>query len=101
LSSTSSFEIHGQPSGLANRQAYFRKEMDMTLEKVREMIANHLGKELEDVQAESTFEELGIDSLEIAELVMDFEDEMGVELTIEEPLLSVGAFYEFLEKQAK
>ncbi|HHX02754.1 MAG TPA: acyl carrier protein [Tissierellia bacterium] len=73
----------------------------MTLEKVREMIANHLGKELEDVQAESTFEELGIDSLEIAELVMDFEDEMGVELTIEEPLLSVGAFYEFLEKQAK
>jgi acyl carrier protein len=94
-------EIHGQPGGLANRQAYFRKEMDMTLEKVREMIANHLGKELEDVQAESTFEELGIDSLEIAELVMDFEDEMGVELTIEEPLLSVGAFYEFLEKQAK
>ncbi len=73
----------------------------MTLEKVREMIANHLGKDVEEVLVTSTFEELGIDSLEIAELVMDFEDEMEVELVIEEPILTVGAFYEFLEKQAK
>lgn len=72
----------------------------MTLEKVREMIANHLSKDVEEVQAESTFEELGVDSLEIAELVMDFEDEMGVELTIEEKILTVGGFYEFLQKKA-
>ena len=38
----------------------------------------------EDITPESTFESLGIDSLDIVEMIMDLESELGVELEMEE-----------------
>ena len=38
----------------------------------------------EDITPESTFENLGIDSLDIVEMIMDLETELGVELEIED-----------------
>ena len=38
----------------------------------------------EDITPESTFESLGIDSLDIVEMIMDLESDLGVELEIEE-----------------
>ena len=47
-----------------------------------------LTKELDltddDITPESTFESLGIDSLDIVEMIMDLESELGVELEIED-----------------
>ena len=37
----------------------------------------------EDITPESTFESLGIDSLDIVEMIMDLESDLGVELEIE------------------
>ena len=37
----------------------------------------------EDITPESTFESLGIDSLDVVEMIMDLESELGVELEIE------------------
>ena len=38
----------------------------------------------EDITPDSTFESLGIDSLDIVEMIMDLETELGVELDMED-----------------
>ena len=38
----------------------------------------------DDITPDSTFESLGIDSLDIVEMIMDLETELGVELEIED-----------------
>ncbi len=38
----------------------------------------------DDINPSSTFESLGIDSLDIVEMIMDLESELGVELEMED-----------------
>ena len=38
----------------------------------------------EEITPDSTFESLGIDSLDIVEMIMDLESDLGVELEIED-----------------
>lgn len=38
----------------------------------------------DDITPESTFESLGIDSLDVVEMIMDFESELGIELDMED-----------------
>ena len=48
---------------------------------VRKMIAHQCWVQIEDVQPEThIFDDLGADSLDLVELVMDFEDEFEVEI---------------------
>ena len=53
-----------------------------------EKLVSYASKQLEldasEITRESTFESLGIDSLDIVEMVMDLETEMGVELDMED-----------------
>ena len=52
-----------------------------TFEKVRDIVADQLGVDKEEVKEDSTFvDDLGADSLDIVELIMRFEDEFGVEI---------------------
>ena len=46
--------------------------------------AKQLDLNPEDITPASTFESLGIDSLDIVEMIMDFESELGVELEMED-----------------
>lgn len=61
-----------------------------TLEKVSEIIAEAKDLDMADITAESTFEELGLDSLDTVDLIMNFEDEFGVTLEMSEDLKTVG-----------
>lgn len=53
-----------------------------------EKLVSYAAKQLEldpaDITPESTFESLGIDSLDIVEMIMDLENELGVELELED-----------------
>ena len=42
----------------------------------------------DDIRPESTFENLGIDSLDIVEMIMDLESELGIELDMEDQKIS-------------
>ena len=46
--------------------------------------AKQLDLNPEDITPASTFESLGIDSLDIVEMIMDLESELGVELEMED-----------------
>jgi len=69
--------------------------------KIAEVIADHTGGNVEDITESTTFEELGVDSLDIVEMVMRFEDELGVELELEEKFDTVGALAIFIETKVK
>lgn len=70
------------------------------LEKVKEITAEALGVEMEELTAETSFkEDLGADSLDLFEMVMTFEEEFGQEIPSEdlEKLTTIGAVVEYLE----
>ena len=53
-----------------------------------EKLVNYAAKQLEldvdQITPDSTFESLGIDSLDVVEMIMDLESELGVELEMED-----------------
>ena len=53
-----------------------------------EKLAKYAAKQLEidesEISPDSTFESLGIDSLDVVEMIMDLETELGVELEMED-----------------
>ena len=49
-------------------------------EKLVDFAAKHLELDPAEITPESTFEDLGIDSLDIVEMVMELEGELGVDL---------------------
>jgi len=74
--------------------------MSDAADKVREIIANELGIEMEKVTDEASFvEDLGADSLDTVELVMAFEEEFGVEIPDEdaEQMQTVGDAIRYLQ----
>ena len=52
-----------------------------------EKLASYAAKQLEidisEITPDSTFESLGIDSLDVVEMIMDLESELGIELELE------------------
>ena len=73
--------------------------------RVREIIVNELGVELDKVTDDASFvEDLGADSLDTVELVMAFEEEFGIDIPDEdaEQMRSVRDAIEYLrDKQGE
>ena len=70
------------------------------LEKMKELIADQLSVEAENITEASSFkEDLGADSLDLFELVMALEDEYNVEIPAEdlEKLSTVGDVIAYLK----
>jgi len=70
--------------------------------KVKKMVADHLGVEETKVTDEANFiDDLGADSLDTVELVMAFEEEFGSEISDSEAekILTVGDAIKFIENR--
>ena len=70
------------------------------LEKIKEIVADSLGADVESLTAETSFkEDLGADSLDLFELVMSMEEEFGVEIPSEdlEKIATVGDVIDYLK----
>lgn len=76
--------------------------MENLEQKVKEIIADRLGVDPEEVTPEASFvEDLGADSLDTVELVMALEEEFGIEIPDEdaEKIQTVGDAIEYIQKQ--
>ena len=69
-------------------------------EKLVSYAAKQLDMNPEDITPDSTFESLGIDSLDIVEMIMDLETELGVELEMEDQNISTfGELAAFIDSK--
>ena len=57
-------------------------------EKLASYASRQLDIDISEIQPNSTFESLGIDSLDVVEIVMDLESELGIELDFEDQNIS-------------
>lgn len=71
------------------------------LEKIRMILSEQLNLDPEEITEESSFkDDLGVDSLDLFEMVMGLEDEYGFEIPAEElaNLKTVGEVISYLEE---
>ena len=69
-----------------------------------EKLVNYAAKQLDldasEITPDSTFESLGIDSLDIVEMIMDLESELGVELDLEDQKITTfGELADFIDSK--
>ncbi len=69
----------------------------MTLEKVINLLAESLDMDASEITAETTFEDLDVDSLDTVEILMEMEDEFGIEIKFEEAGKSVGELVSYID----
>ena len=69
----------------------------MTSEKVISLLAEHLDMEEAEINETTTFEDLDVDSLDTVEILMEMEDEFGVEIKFEEAGKSVGDLVSYID----
>lgn len=67
--------------------------------KLTEVLADHTGRDASEFTMDTTFESLGIDSLETVEMVMELEEELDSELELDEKVSTVGELVAFIEKK--
>lgn len=68
-------------------------------EKIRSYLSAQMDIAAEDITMDTTFESLGIDSLDMVEMLMDLEEKLGIELEMEEKVATVGEFVAFVESK--
>ena len=78
--------------------------MSNTMDKISDVIADKLGVEPSKITPDAKFvEDLGADSLDTVELIMQLEDEFSLEIPDEEAekLTTVGAVIEYIDGHSK
>ena len=72
-----------------------------TFDKVKDVIVDKLGVEEDAIKSEAHFvNDLGADSLDTVELIMEFEEEFGIEIPDDdaEKITTVGSAVDYIEK---
>ena len=73
-----------------------------TFDKVKDVIMDKLGVEDSKIKMEASFvDDLGADSLDTVELIMEFEEEFGIEIPDDdaEKMTTVGAAVDYIDKK--
>ncbi|WP_017813634.1 MULTISPECIES: acyl carrier protein [Paenibacillus] len=74
--------------------------MSDVLERVKRIVIDRLGADEADIKLESSFkDDLGADSLDVVELVMELEDEFDLEISDEdaEKITTVGEVVNYIQ----
>ncbi len=71
----------------------------MVFDKLVKELAEHCEMETSKITMETTFEELGVDSLDTVEMLMELEEDLGVQLELDEKVDTVGQMVRFIEKK--
>ena len=68
-------------------------------DKIVETIVDSKGIEASSIKPESTFKDLNVDSLDIAEMVMTLEDEFNITIELEEGIATVQDLVNLIEER--
>lgn len=68
-------------------------------EKIKNYLSKQLDISVDSISEDTTFESLGIDSLDVVEMVVDLEEELGIELELDDKITNIGEFVAFVESK--
>ena len=71
----------------------------MVFETIVKIIAERTDRNTADIQWESKFTELGIDSLDTVELIMNLEDELNIKIELDQKVETIGDLVKFIESK--
>ena len=70
----------------------------MLFEEIREVISEQLGIEKDEVKLETTFEDIGADSLDLFQIVIELEEKYGIQIEDVEKLKTIKDAVDYVEK---
>ncbi|MCE5220355.1 MAG: acyl carrier protein [Clostridium sp.] len=70
----------------------------MLFEEIREVICEQLGIEKEEVKLETTFEDLGADSLDLFQIIIEIEEKYDIQIEDVEGLKTIKDAVDYAEK---
>lgn len=71
--------------------------MKETRETIVRIIAEYLDKEESEISTSKTFTEIGLDSLDIMELVMQMEEELDCKIELSQDITSIDKLAELID----
>ena len=69
----------------------------LTFEKTAKILAEYKDIDVSEISPDSTFEDLGLDSLDTVEIVMSLEDEFGISIELDSSLKTVRELVELID----
>ena len=71
----------------------------MYFDAIASIVSERTGCDISAVKPESRFSELGIDSLDTVELLMELEDEIGVEIELDQKVETIGGLDKLIQSK--
>lgn len=71
----------------------------MYFDAIAKIVSERTGCDVSDVKPQSTFAELGIDSLDTVELLMSLEDEIGIEIELDRKVETIDDLDQFIQSK--
>lgn len=71
----------------------------MLLEPIAKIISDRTGRDASEITLESSFAQLGIDSLDTVELIMNLEDALDIEIELDQKVETIGDLVKFIESK--
>jgi acyl carrier protein len=68
-------------------------------ETIIRVIAEYLDKDPSEIKETDTFSEIGLDSLDIMELVMQLQEELDCKIELSQEITSIDKLAKFIEEQ--
>lgn len=73
----------------------------MTFEKIRKVIVDQLGVDEEEISMQTSFQELGVDSLDLFQIIIELEEAFNVRIEDAESIKTVEDAVNYIESQVQ
>lgn len=73
----------------------------MIFEKLQVIMEENLSIERDEIKLDSTFQSLGIDSLDTFQLIIEIEEEFGIEVESPENMKTIKDVVDYIEEKTK
>ena len=71
----------------------------MYFDAIAKIVAERTGCDVADIRPDSKFSELGIDSLDTVELLMNMEDDIGIEIELDHKVETIDDLDQFIQSR--
>ena len=73
----------------------------MIFEKIKGVIASQLGIEEDEIKLETSFEDLGVDSLDLFQIIIELEEQFSVQIEDAESIKTVEDAVKYIEERVE